>query len=56
MLPLQDENEGSVNLWNVDILPQHYTASQARRPWLQLRCRESIISSSHPICRFGLGL
>jgi hypothetical protein len=28
------ENEGSMDLWNIGILPQHYTASQPRR-WRQ---------------------
>jgi hypothetical protein len=29
------EDGGSMDLWNVGILPQHYTASQPRRPWLE---------------------
>jgi hypothetical protein len=29
---LQGEGGGGMNLWNVGILPQHYTASQPRRP------------------------
>jgi len=27
---------GSMDLWNVGILPQHYTASQPRRPRLEI--------------------
>jgi hypothetical protein len=27
---------GSLDLWNVGILPQHYTSSQPRRPGRQL--------------------
>jgi len=29
------EDGGSMDLWNAANLPQHYTASQARRPWLE---------------------
>jgi hypothetical protein len=36
MLPLTyPEDGGSMDLWNVGILPQHYTASQRRRPRLE---------------------
>jgi hypothetical protein len=38
MLPpssLHPECGGSMGLWNVGILPQHYTASQSRRPRLE---------------------
>jgi len=31
---LQSEDGGSIDLWNVAILPQHYTASQPTRPRL----------------------
>jgi hypothetical protein len=27
---------GLWHLWNIGILPQHYTASQPRRPWLEI--------------------
>jgi hypothetical protein len=29
------EDGGTMDLWNVGILPQHYTASQLRRPGLE---------------------
>jgi len=29
---LHPEDGGSMGLWNAGILPQHYTASQPRRP------------------------
>jgi len=32
---LQGGDGGSMDLWNVGILPHHYTASQPRRPWLE---------------------
>jgi len=35
---------GSLDLWNVDILPQHYTASQSTRPRLGSKCTEQIWS------------
>jgi hypothetical protein len=31
-IPVWSEDRGSMDLWNVGILPQHYTASQPRRP------------------------
>jgi len=31
----EDEDGGSMVLHNVGILPQHYTATQLWRPWLQ---------------------
>jgi hypothetical protein len=34
-LGYQSEYGGSLDLWKVGILPQHYTASQRRRPWLE---------------------
>jgi hypothetical protein len=39
------EDEGSTDLWNVGILPQHYTASQPRRTRLEsLRCLRNSLS------------
>jgi hypothetical protein len=32
---LHPEDVGSIDFWNVGILPQHYTASQPRRPRLE---------------------
>jgi hypothetical protein len=32
---LHPEDGGNIDLWNVGILPQHYTASQPRRHWLE---------------------
>jgi len=32
---LQPEDGGSIDLWNIGILPQHCTASQPRRPRLE---------------------
>jgi len=34
MTSLQPEDGGSMVLQNVGILPQHYMASQSRKPWL----------------------
>jgi hypothetical protein len=34
-LNLHLEDGSSMDLWNVGILPQHYAASQPRRPWLE---------------------
>jgi len=30
---LPPKDRGGMDLWNAGILPQHYTASQPRRPW-----------------------
>jgi hypothetical protein len=37
-----DEDGGSIDLWNVGILPQHCTASQCRSPGLNHHRRESL--------------
>jgi len=29
------EDEGSMDLWNIGILPQYYTVSWPRRPWFE---------------------
>jgi len=34
-VPCHPEDGGSMDLWNVGILPQHYTVSQLRRPRLE---------------------
>jgi hypothetical protein len=42
------ESAGSTDLWKVDILPQHYTASQPRRPRLEISPPKKIVSSLLP--------
>jgi len=37
------EDGGSLDPWNVGILPQRYTASQLRRPQLESYRHESLI-------------
>jgi len=32
------EDEGNMDLWNVGILPQNYTASQSRKTQLAVSC------------------
>jgi hypothetical protein len=32
--PHNPEDGGSMDLWNIDVIPQHYTTSQPRRPRL----------------------
>jgi hypothetical protein len=49
-LHLQGEDGGSLDLWNIGILPQHYTMSQPRGPWLvftkKLKANWSLITKN----------
>jgi len=42
LLPLHPEDGGSMDLWNVGIVPQLWTASQTRRPRLETPPLESL--------------
>jgi hypothetical protein len=55
--PLHSEDGGNMELWNVDILPQHYAASQGRRLRLvrtptsrAFSCMSSVSSPKRTLC------